>query len=276
MSQDPSPSPPPPENAPGERPPPRFFASASGLALAYLRRPARPGVELPGLVWLGGFASDMRATKASHIDAYAERTGRAYLRFDYSGHGESPGALKDGCIGDWFAQALEIFCALTQGPQIVVGSSMGGWIACLLARALAQSGQSDRLAGLTLIAPALDFTEKLMWPRLPAAARSAIERDGLYMLPNAYSPKRTPLTAKFFEDGRKWSLLDAPLRLHCPVHILQGKNDPDVPFTHALTIVEHLSADPLVLTLIADGDHRLSRPQDLASLVRAIETLPTD
>ncbi|WP_374545103.1 alpha/beta hydrolase [Rhodoblastus sp.] len=252
--------------------PAAFFQTAAGAPrLAYLARPAKAKIARPGLFWLGGFRSDMRGTKAEFLDSLAAEQGRACLRFDYSGHGESEGAFGEATIGLWTAQALAVFRALTQGPQIVVGSSMGGWVALLLARALAHTGETERLAGMVLIAPAVDFTEELIWPQLPEPVRQAIARDGAWMRPaNAYG-EGYPLTRALFEDGRRNSLFGGEIRAFCPVTILQGMADPDVPWPHAMRLVESLASDPTTITLIKDGDHRLSRPQDLAALKQAIE-----
>ena len=222
----------------------------------------------PGLVWLGGFASDMDGTKASFLDEWAQARGRAFLRFDYSGHGRSDGRFEDGCIGDWLEQSLAVFERSTQGPQIVIGSSMGAWIALLLARRLAAKGESARLAGLILLAPAVDFTEALMWESFKKRTRSEIMKTGIL--------RRTdhpPVTWRLIEEGRNHLLLGGLIRAHARVHILQGMRDADVPWRHALTIAEHLNADPVTLTFIADGDHRLSRPEDLAQLTAAVEMM---
>lgn len=238
-----------------------------------LRRAADAGAALPGIVWLGGFASDMASTKAGYLDDWARARGRAFLRFDYSGHGASGGRFEDGCVGDWLAQTEAVFERSTQGPQILVGSSMGGWIALLLARRLAEKGAQDRLAGLVLLAPAVDFTEELIWKNLDEAARREITETGAWRRASQYSPDPTPITRRLIEDGRKRLLLGGVIRTHAPVHILQGMADPDVPWRHALTLVEHLSADPVTLTFIADGDHRLSRAQDLAQLGATVELM---
>lgn len=238
-----------------------------------LRRATKSGDGGPGIVWLGGFASDMASTKAGYLDALARERGRASLRFDYSGHGESEGRFEDGCIGDWLAQAEGAFDQSTKGPQIVVGSSMGGWLALLLARRLAQKGESDRLAGLVLLAPAVDFTEELIWKKLDDDARRDIMESGAWRRASQYSPDPTPITRRLIEDGRDHLLLGGVIRAHARVHILQGMADPDVPWRHALTLVEHLSADPVTLTFIADGDHRLSREEDLAQLGAAVELM---
>lgn len=225
----------------------------------------------PGLVWLGGFASDMTGTKAQFLAERARAEGRACLRFDYSGHGASGGRFVDGCIGDWLAQSIAVFEASTQGPQILIGSSMGGWLALLLARHLAAAGALARLAGLVLLAPAVDFTEDLMWAALDAAARADIMEKGVWGRPSEYAPDPTPITRRLIEDGRRHLLFGGIIRAHAPTHILQGMADPDVPWRQALKLVEHMSADPVTLSFIADGDHRLSRPQDLAQLAAAVD-----
>jgi pimeloyl-ACP methyl ester carboxylesterase len=225
----------------------------------------------PGLVWLGGFASDMSGTKAQFLAERAQAQGRACLRFDYSGHGASEGRFIDGCIGDWLAQSVAVFEASTQGPQILIGSSMGGWLVLLLARHLAAAGALARLAGLVLLAPAVDFTEELMWAELDAAARAELMEKGVWGRPSDYAPEPTPITRRLIEDGRRHLLFGGMIRTHAPVYILQGMADPDVPWRHALRLVEHMSADPVTLSFIADGDHRLSRPQDLAQLAAAVD-----
>jgi pimeloyl-ACP methyl ester carboxylesterase len=235
-----------------------------------LRTATGKGDGGPGLVWLGGFASDMESTKAGFLDAWAQERGRAFLRFDYSGHGASEGRFEDGCIGDWLEQTAALFDRSTKGPQIVVGSSMGGWIALLLARRLAEKKESHRLAGLVLLAPAVDFTEELMWRNLDEATRREIMEKGAWMRASQYSVTPTPITRRLVEDGRNHLLLGGIIRAHARIHILQGMADPDVPWRHALTLVEHLSADPVTLTFVADGDHRLSRPEDLAQLGAAV------
>lgn len=244
---------------------------AGGVRLAYRTIKAQPAGAKPGVVWLGGFKSDMLSTKAERIADWAQENRRAFLRFDYSGHGESGGRFEDGTIGAWSAQSLAMIRRLTQGPQILVGSSMGGWIALLVARELARLGETDRLAGMALIAPAVDFTQALMWPQLPDSARRDVMEKGVWMRPTQYAPEPYPVTRALFEDGRNHLLFDAPIRSHCPVHILQGMQDPDVPWKHAMRLIEHLGEDPVVLTLIKDGDHRLSREEDIARLLAAIE-----
>lgn len=231
--------------------------------LAYARL---PGAQ-PGVVFLPGFRSDMQGAKALFLHAHCAAAGRALLRFDYSGHGESAGRFEDGTIGQWAADAIAVFDALTEGPQVLVGSSMGGWIGLLLARA-----RPDRVAGFIGLAPAPDFTEKLMWPAFGAAERAAVLEQGVLHLPSQYGDP-TPITRALIEDGRTHNLLDAPIPLACPVRILQGMEDPDVPWMHALKLVEALQSRDVRLHLIKDGDHRLSRPEDLRLLGETLAAL---
>jgi pimeloyl-ACP methyl ester carboxylesterase len=227
--------------------------------------PARPTI-----VWFGGFRSDMASTKATHLDAVAAREGRAFLRFDYSGHGDSGGRFEDGTVGRWLEEGLAVVEQAAPAPArlALVGSSMGGWIALLAARRLAA-----RLAGLVLIAPAVDFTEALMWASMDEAARRAVMEEGVWLRPSAYSDDPYPIARGLIEDGRRHLLMGSPVRAHAPVQILQGMEDPDVPWRHALALFESLTQDPATLTLVRDGDHRLSRPQDLALLDRAIAAI---
>lgn len=227
----------------------------------------RPGSG-PPVVWLGGFRSDMKATKASALDKWAAEAGRRFVRFDYAAHGESSGTFTDCTIGSWLEDAQAVLSAHVDEPPILVGSSMGGWIACLAARDRAARGET--VAGLVLIAPALDFTEDLIWGRLSEAARAMLLRDGVLRKPSDYAPEPDPITLKLIEDGRRNCLLEKPFDPACPIHILQGMRDTDVPYTHALKIAGRLPAEGLVLTLIADGDHRLSRPQEIGRLVAAV------
>lgn len=220
----------------------------------------------PTVVWLGGFKSDMRGTKAEALSAWAERTGRAFVRFDYSGHGESAGAFEDGTISRWTEEALAVIATI-QGPVVLVGSSMGGWIALLCARA------GLRPAGMVLIAPAPDFTEALMWASFPDAAKRAIETEGRWVRPSAYDPAGYVVTRALIEDGRANLVLGAMVETGCPVHVLQGMQDPDVPWTHAMGLVERIARDDVTITLIKDGDHRLSRDEDIALLVRTVERM---
>jgi pimeloyl-ACP methyl ester carboxylesterase len=228
----------------------------------------------PGLFWLGGFKSDMRGTKAAALAAHAENTGRAIVRFDYSGHGESGGRFEDGTVSRWLEEARAVFETFTTGPQILIGSSMGGWIALLLAREFAQRpGTRGRIPGLVLIAPAADFTEVLMWPSLPEEVKREIEDKGVWMRPSAYGDGPYPITRALIEDGRKHLLLQAPFETGCPVRILQGSLDPDVPWRHAMKLVACLPKDDVAMTLVKDGDHRLSRPEDIERLLRIVDEL---
>ena len=257
----------------GESIPVTFVETGEGRnrqRLAMRLRAGETHSEAPGIVWLGGFKSDMLSTKAARLDQWAAGQGRACLRFDYSGHGESSGRFEDGAIGAWFAESLAMIRSQTTGPQILVGSSMGGWIALLAARALAELGETNRLAGMALIAPAVDFTQELMWPRMPQAAREEIEAKGVWMRPSEYSPEPYPVTRALFEDGRKHLLLGGIIRSHCPVHILQGMKDPDVPHAHALRLMQQMPSDVVTLTSIRDGDHRLSREEDIARLLGVV------
>jgi pimeloyl-ACP methyl ester carboxylesterase len=231
--------------------------------LAWSRLPGRG----PGVVFLPGFRSDMQGSKAIFLRDYCAARGQAFLRLDYSGHGASDGRFEDGTIGQWAADALAVFDALTDGPQILVGSSMGGWIALLIARE-----RAARLAGLVGIAPAPDFTEALLWPALPAEMRQALTREGIIHLPSQYG-EPTPVTRALIEDGKRQSVLSAPIDLPCPVRILQGMADPDVPWRHSLRILETLAQGDARVTLIKDGDHRLSRPEDLRLLAETLDSL---
>lgn len=223
----------------------------------------------PTVVWLGGFRSDMAGGKATALAAWGASQKRRVVRFDYRGHGESGGRFEDFVLSDWLADANAVMERFAAGEAVAVGSSMGGWIALLIARARAAEGRP--LKGLVLIAPASDFTERLMWPRLPESAREEIVRAGATLLPSAYGDPY-PVTARLFEDGRRHLLYgDAPIETGCPVHIVQGVEDPDVPHTHALELVERLATDEVVLTLVKDGDHRLSRPEDIARILAAVE-----
>lgn len=225
----------------------------------------------PGLFWLGGFKSDMNGTKAGHLAAFAAARGLANVRFDYSGHGLSGGAFEDGTISAWLEEALAVFERTTAGPQIVVGSSMGGWLALLLARALVARGEAGRLKALVLIAPAPDFTEELVWARLPPPFRELLQNFGRMVKPSLYGEEGYVITRALIEDGRRHLVLDAPFVVGCPVRILQGAHDPDVPWEHAMRLVSCLAEDDVVFSLIKDGDHRLSRPEDLERLTAALD-----
>jgi pimeloyl-ACP methyl ester carboxylesterase len=226
----------------------------------------------PGLFWLGGFKSDMRGTKAEALDAWAARNGRAMVRFDYSGHGESGGAFTDGTIGRWLEESLAVFRACCVGPQVAIGSSMGGWLALLLARELArqQNVGGPTLAGLVLIAPAVDFTEELMWKRMSPEIQRQIVETGAWTRPSTYDPGGYPITRNLIEEGRNHLLLGGMIETGCPVRVLQGVRDEDVPWQHAVELTSRFAQDDVVLTLVKDGDHRLSRPEDIERLIAAV------
>jgi pimeloyl-ACP methyl ester carboxylesterase len=225
----------------------------------------------PALFWLSGYKSDMKGTKAEALAAWAAGAGRACIRFDYSGHGESGGAFADGTIGRWLADALAVFEAHSRGPQILIGSSMGGWLALLMVHALRQRSQTAAsIAGLVLIAPAVDFTEELMWKRFTPAIKQELEQNGVWQRPSEYSPEPYLVTRQLIEEGRKHLLLGGMIETGCPVRILQGVEDPDVPWRHAVELVSRLASDDVVLTLVKDGDHRLLRPEDIERMIRAV------
>jgi pimeloyl-ACP methyl ester carboxylesterase len=228
----------------------------------------------PGVFWLDGFKSDMQGTKAVALDAWAAQAGRACIRFDYSGHGESGGAFTDGTIGRWLEESAAVFERFARGPQVLVGSSMGGWIALLLARELRQRAVAgSKLAGMVLIAPAADFTEELMWKKFSPEVKRQIETTGAWQRPSEYSAEPYVITRGLIEDGRRHLLLGGLIETGCPVRILQGVQDPDVPWQHAMELSSRLARDDVVMTLVKDGDHRLSRPEDIERLISAVQEL---
>jgi pimeloyl-ACP methyl ester carboxylesterase len=232
----------------------------------------RPG-SAPGLFWLGGFRSDMAGTKAMRLDAIGAERGAEVTRFDYSGHGRSGGDFDDGTISRWLEEALEVF-AMTHGQQVVVGSSMGGWLALLLQKALLARGAS-RVRALVLIAPAADMTEALMLEGFTKKERKAFEKDGYVEQPSDYSDEPYRINRALIEDGRRDLMFGSPIDMGVPMTILQGAKDKDVPKEHAFRLMQHLLTDPVTFTLVPDGDHRLSRDEDLrlleAAVVRALE-----
>ena len=227
----------------------------------------------PGLVWLGGFRSDMKGSKAEALAEWAAARGTAFLRFDYSGHGESGGSFMDGTISRWLAESLAVFRHFTMGRQILIASSMGAWIALRMVQELERLGERGRPAGLVLLAPAPDFTSELIEPALTRGERRALDRQGFFAEPSAYSAEPTVYTRALIQDGRRNRVMDGPIDTHCPVHVLQGMADPDVPYEHALKLVSLMPADDVTLSLVPDGDHRLSRPQDIAMIVRTVEEM---
>ncbi|QCK85331.1 alpha/beta hydrolase [Phreatobacter aquaticus] len=244
-------------------PDPQFLTIGSGATarrIAYRRVEGRG----PTIVWLGGFKSDMKGTKAEALSEFAMRTGRSFLRFDYSGHGESEGAFEEGTISRWAEEALAMIATAGEAP-VLVGSSMGGWVSLLAARAMPAKPH-----GMVLIAPAPDFTEALMWANFPDAVKQEIETTGRWVRPSAYDEGGYPITRALIEDGRRNLVLDGLVETGCPVHILQGMLDPDVPWQHAMRLAETIARDDVVVTLIKDGDHRLSRDEDIARLIEAV------
>ncbi|MBY9065600.1 alpha/beta hydrolase [Hyphomonas sp. WL0036] len=238
-----------------------YFTSPTGNRLAFDVMPPQSG--RPTVIWLSGYRSDMAGGKAQAVKSWAWETGHGAVLFDYSGHGESEGRFEDGTILAWRTDVLAAIDQLSVGPVVLVGSSMGGWLALLAALA-----RPERVKGLVLVAPAPDFTEKLMWPDLTPAQQEEVMATGVTLRPSAYGTP-DPITRNLIEDGRKWQILDAPIVFDGPVRILQGMQDADVPWTHAMELNERLTSDNTVLTLIKDGDHRLSRDEDVNRLIAA-------
>jgi len=239
----------------------KYFDTPSGRRLAYVQRTGTG----PGVVFLGGFKSDMQGSKALFLEEWAAAEGRAFLRFDYSGHGQSSGEFTDGCIGDWAQDAMEIVSALTDGPQVVVGSSMGGWIALLLARAM-----PARVHGLVGIAAAPDFTEDSMWQGFDTKQRSTLLRDGQIGLASEYEDSPYIITRKLIEDGREQLVLRAPLELPFPTRFLQGTADESVEISVAMRLLAHVAGADIRLTLVKGADHRFSSPDCLAMIEGAL------
>lgn len=249
-----------------------YFPVRPGVRLAYVSLPGEPGRA--GFLWLGGFKSDMTGTKAESLEAHARSVGRPALRFDYSGHGQSDGRFEDGTVSLWLDECVRVFTELTQGPVVVVGSSMGGHLALLLLRRLARHdpGACARLRGLLLIAPAADFTEDLMWAEFDDEARAAIMNEGMWLRPSLYGDPY-PITRELIEDGRAHRILDQDLDVAQPVHIVHGEDDPDVPWRHGLKLYQALRGEDVQFTLVKGGDHRLSTPRDIATIIDGAERL---
>ncbi len=240
----------------------RFHETASGRRLAYNRIPGQG----PGVVFLGGFRSDMSGTKALHLEAWAKARGRAFIRFDYSGHGQSDGRFEDGAIGDWAEDAAAVIGALTEGPQVLVGSSMGGWIAFLIGRAM-----PERVAGIVGIAAAPDFTEDGFWDGFSDEERQALVEAGRVERPSEYSEEPLVITRRLIEDGRRHLILHDPLPLPFPVRLLQGTDDVDVDLSVPLRLMDHAEGRDLRLTLVKGADHRFSTPACLRLIERSID-----
>ncbi|HJU32314.1 MAG TPA: alpha/beta fold hydrolase [Hyphomicrobiaceae bacterium] len=242
-------------------------AGASRRRIAYLREAGRDG-GMAGVIWLCGLKSEMTSTKASALAQWAREAGAPCLRLDYSGHGQSEGRFEDCTLGQWLEEARAAFTRLTEGPQVLVGSSMGGGIALLLLRALMGEapGEAARVKALALVAPAWDMAD-LMWSRLPESARKEIVEKGIYERPSDYGDGPYPITRAFIEEARGHRIGDKPFDPGRPVHILHGLQDPDVPWEHTLDLVAHLSGDWARVSAVPDGEHRLSRPEDIALLL---------
>jgi len=233
-----------------------------------VRRRAGQGTPI---LWVGGYRSDMMSTKALALDAVAAKRGHPMIRFDYAAHGESPGQFEEMTLSDWLLDTLTVIDTLGNKPPVIVGSSMGGWITLLAMRERHRSGKAPPKA-LVLIAPAVDFTEELMWNAFPDSLKQKILEEGVYHQPSAYGDPY-PITKKFIEDGRNHLMFGAPIHPHAPVHILQGMKDPDVPVAHMQRLLDHMPEADVSVTYVKDGDHRLSRPEDLALLERVVEQL---
>ena len=242
-----------------------YFTTVQNRKLAYRQHQGEAGGA--SFVWLSGFKSDMSGSKVTLLEGWAKENGHSFLAFDYSGHGQSDGDFKHGTIGQWREDTLAAIDALTEGPQILVGSSMGGWMTLLAALA-----RPERIAGMVLIAPAPDFTEKLMWPTLLPEEQKEILENGIYYQPSEYD-EPLPLTKALFDEGKQWQIMDAPIAFTGPVRILQGMQDDPVPWQHAQALTHILTTPDLTFTLIKDGDHRLSRDQDLARLITTCEEI---
>ncbi|KAJ54152.1 alpha/beta hydrolase [Actibacterium mucosum KCTC 23349] len=240
------------------------LTTPNGRTIAYHRTEGAG----PGIVFLGGFKSDMAGTKAVYLEEWARAQGRAFLRFDYSGHGESSEAFEDGCIGDWAQDAMDAIGALTEGPQLLIGSSMGGWISLLVARAM-----PERVAGLIGIAAAPDFTEDGYWSEFTEDQRATLLRDGRIELPSEYSDEPYVITKRLIEDGRNQLVLRSPLSVPGPVRLLQGTEDEAVSRDTALRLLDHLGGGDVRLTLVKGEDHRFSSPQCLDLITKTAEAL---
>ena len=239
------------------------YLDHQGARIAFRRVTGESGKA--GIVWMGGFHSDMLGEKASVLHASVARARRSFVRFDYLGHGESSGQFADGTIGRWRSDALAVVDQLTDGPLVVVGSSMGGWMALLAALA-----RPERIKALVLLAPAPDFTDKLMWASFDDSQKRQIMEDGFWTRPSPYDPAGYPITRELIEEGRQWNIMDDQIALDLPVRILQGGLDTDVPWTHSLDLADRLRSSDVVWSLIKDADHRMSRPQDIARMTATV------
>jgi pimeloyl-ACP methyl ester carboxylesterase len=243
---------------------PSFLPRGGERRLAYRHVPGHG----PGVLFCGGYTSDMTGTKALALEAFCRTQGRAFMRFDYAGHGASSGDFADGTIGGWAEDALAIVDGATEGPLLVVGSSMGGWIMLLVALA-----RPERVAGLIGIAAAPDFSEDLLLACATPEQRRALDAQGYWIQPSAYGGAPYPVTRRFLDEAREHLVLRDPVPISCPVHLLHGQRDPDVPWQTALRLAERLEADDVTIELIKSGDHRLSTERDLARIAAAIQRL---
>ena len=243
---------------------PCYWTLPDGARIAYRQVAGRS----PSVVFFGGFSSDMSGSKATHLDAWCRARGQAYLRFDYQGHGASSGRFVDGTIGTWRDDALAVIEGCTEGPLMLVGSSMGAWIMLLAASAL-----GARVRGLVGLAAAPDFTEELVWRQLPAEARVELARTGVIRVPSDYANEECPVSLVLIEEGREHLLLGASIALECPVRLLHGLDDRDVPWQTSCRLLQALTSSDVTLELVKGGDHRLSQAADLARLSRTLSEL---
>lgn len=244
-----------------------YLNTDHGTRIAYHKTDGESTQDRPGIIWCGGFMSDMEGSKALALEDYAKRTGRAYVRFDYQGHGASDGAFADGTIGLWQQDAMAVLDQLTSGPQILVGSSMGGWISMLTLKK-----RADRIAGFIGIAAAPDFTLR-HWQDLTKDQQQDVLTEGRVLIPSDYGPDPYIFTKALFDDGANNLVMTRPLETDIPVRLIQGTADPDVPWQTALDIADNITGDDVEVILIPDGDHRLSRDLDLKRLVRVVDSL---
>lgn len=247
--------------------PPKIIEIGSGAQARAIAVRDRKG-NTPGFVWLGGYRSDMSGTKAEALDQWCANSGLAFCRHDYSGHGESGGTFRDGTISRWLEESLGVFDRFTSGPQVLVGSSMGAWIALRMAQELKRRGDTRRLHAMLLIAPAPDFTRELIERQLTPEQKASLEENGYLEEPSAYSDEPNLYTKALFDDGAKNLVMTGLIETGCPVHILQGLRDPDVPWQHAMKLSEFLPNENVTMTLVKDGDHRLSRESDIALILQ--------
>jgi len=243
---------------------PSFLVKEDGARIAYHMTPGRT----PGIVFLGGFSSDMTGTKVIALEAFAKERGHAFLRLDYQGHGQSSGTFADGTIGVWHSDALAVIDSVTKGPLIAVGSSMGGWMMLLTA-----VQRPDRIVGLVGVAAAPDFTEDLMWLRFSDDIKRILRRDGVYREPSIYGDEPYTITLRLIEEGRDHLVLRSPISIRAPIRLLHGMADPDVPYQVAFQIAERVCSKDVQVYLIKDGDHRLSTDRDLGILTRTVGAL---